>query len=368
MAEVRDISAVALPMTAGIALIHAAGSFSFIVTNPSVSSTASFMAFLLLALLMNPGRRNWPPVLIWTIVSALSLFTGMTIALTGLHTGISSIPTEHFMEKHAGMFLNSLTDTVDGIPFRKEDTGALVKALITGSRHDLGKELTGAFRDSGASHILALSGFHIGIIYGILLRILSFIGNSPSSRKIRSIVIIAACGFYTTATGAGESLVRAFIFILINETGKMTGRRQDLKSTLMASLIIQLALSPSSIISVGFILSYAAMAGIAYIYPRLKRLWPSDGWKPLGWIWNSAAMSIACQVTTGPIAYYVFGTFPQHFLLTNLIALPLTGMIMPAAVCIMILSYLGFCPALLIEATEFLTQCLIGSLKTIALM
>jgi len=79
-------------------------------------------------------------------------------------------------------------------------------------------------------------------------------------------------------------------------------------------------------------------------------------------------MSIACQVTTGPIAYYVFGTFPQHFLLTNLIALPLTGMIMPAAVCIMILSYLGFCPALLIEATEFLTQCLIGSLKTIALM
>ena len=86
------------------------------------------------------------------------------------------------------------------------------------------------------------------------------------------------------------------------------------------------------------------------------------------WIWNSLALSISCQITTGPLAYMYFGTFPQHFLLTNLIALPLTGVLIPSALLTLCLSCLGCCPAWLAAITDFLAQTTIHSLHIISTM
>ena len=104
-------------------------------------------------------------------------------------------------------------------------------------------------------------------------------------------------------------------------------------------LLATLLAGAITITSVGFQLSYAAMAGIAFIYPRLKESWPGnpmdDGrmTKAVRWVWNSAAMSISCQITTAPLVWVHFHSFPQHFLLTNLLALPLTGLIIPVGIC-----------------------------------
>ena len=90
--------------------------------------------------------------------------------------------------------------------------------------------------------------------------------------------------------------------------------------------------------------------------------------RPTRWIWNSAAMSIACQITTAPIAWLYFGTFPQYFLLTNLIALPLTSILIPASAVTLMLYKTGICPDLLIRITEWLTELLIRALEIIASM
>ena len=153
----------------------------------------------------------------------------------------------------------------------------------------------------------------------------------------------------------------------------------------MAALLIHLVIDPQAIREVGFQLSYAAMAGIAFIYPWLSSFWPeradsieegepshkgkhSSIWRPrpLKWIWNSAAMSISCQLTTGPLAYFYFETFPMHFLLTNLIALPLTSLLIPFALLTLCLSSLGLCPDLLLRATEALVTALTSSLSIIS--
>ena len=154
------------------------------------------------------------------------------------------------------------------------------------------------------------------------------------------------------------------------EIAATTGRRATTGEVLMSALIIQIMLFPEDFLEVSFLLSYAAMAGIAFIFPLLNSIWPEDAggvvYKGLKWIWASAAMSISCQLTTGPIAYAFFGTFPKYFILTNLLAAPLAGIIIPYSLAVAGLSAIGIYPDLLITGLEFMIQTLIGILEIIS--
>jgi predicted membrane metal-binding protein len=194
---------------------------------------------------------------------------------------------------------------------------------------------------------------------------------------------------------------------------RLTGRYHGLGQILLASLVIQLVIDPLAIRSVSFQLSYAAMAGIAFVCPWLQGFWEraaglfkadegaasGDGevagvgnglvtsWgtsvrnfatlvnrtgtllsQSVRWIWNTVALSIACQITTAPLAYMYFGTFPVHFMLTNLLSLPLTGLLIPSALLTVGLSALGCCPPVLIKVTEWLVCALICLLDVISSM
>jgi competence protein ComEC len=141
---------------------------------------------------------------------------------------------------------------------------------------------------------------------------------------------------------------------------------------ILTAMFIQLIIEPAAIKDVGFQLSYAAVAGIAWIYPHLRSFWPGNPSddkgmvKGLRWIWNSAALSIACQVTTGPLAYIYFHSFPMQFILTNLIAIPLTGLIIPSALLTLVASSFGCCPDILLRITEMLVTALSESLYIIS--
>lgn len=262
----------------------------------------------------------------------------------------------------------TLQNWIDNIEFKNPDTNALIKALLTGNRGQIPDHITQAFRTSGASHILALSGLHLGIIYLIISKLLSLAGGNPKARFVQRVLCILTCTIYSLATGAGASIIRALIFVIIREISRLLHRQPDLKDILASSLIIQLTFFPSDISNIGFQLSYAAIAGIAWIHPYLKEIWPEDSDPILKRIWDSASISISCQLTTGPLAWFYFGTFPQYFILTNLIALPLTGLIIPAALLTTALSAMGICPNLLIQGTEMLVIALCSSLEIIASM
>ena len=272
----------------------------------------------------------------------------------------------------AAKAVGSLRSVIENIPYQSETTGPLVKALLTGDKSDLPKEITGIFRDSGASHILALSGLHLGVLYLILTRLTLPLGNSPRARKLRYSLIIVTALFYSIMTGAAPSIIRAFLFITINETARLLGRKREPVRVLLAALTIQLALKPDVISSVGFQLSYMAMAGIFLLYPTLERIYPASSdsklsrFNPFRKIWNAAMLSISCQVFTGPIAWHYFHTFPKYFILTNLIALPLTSAIMTISVATIALSFFGICPELLVILNDHAMQALVFCLKVIS--
>lgn len=367
----RETAGFALPFLAGVLLATWTG-FSL---KPSytIQTTAAFAAAATaLALLMHPSRNRLSPSIVWILIGVTALSAGMVCGFTSVHLSIGHKESDIVLLLEGSG--RKLQEAIDGIPFRDSSSNAIAKALITGERSGIPQETAEAFRISGASHILALSGLHLGIIYAVLTSLLSIAGNSRKIRVPRSAVTILACGTYTLATGAGPSIVRAFLFILLAETARLTNRYRSTGQLLFSALVIQLTLSPMSIRSAGFQLSYAAMAGIAFILPHLKAFWPGSIYddrpftKAVRRTWNAAAMSISCQLTTAPLAYYYFGSLPGHFLLTNIIALPLTGIMIPAILLTLVLYGAGICPSFILNMTEALIRALTGSLEIISTM
>ena len=362
----REIAAFAFPFAAGIiaAVILRA---SPCIINPTYPIFALATTLLSAALLLHSSRNNWNSITQWIMIGACAIACGIFIGLSATELKVSEIAEDGIIGRYARNAGSHLKSLIDNIAFENRSTNAVLKALLTGDRSDISSEIITAFRDSGASHILALSGLHLGVIYAIISKGLSFVGNSIGMRRIRSALTVIICGLYTLATGAGASITRAYVFIIVKETAEMAGRHTSLKSILAISLILHLAFDPMAFSDVGFQLSYAAIFGIAYIFPHLRKVWRNE-WRWLKWIWESTALSISCQLTTGPLAYYYFGTFPQYFLLTNLIGIPLSGMIIPAALLTTSLTAINCCPNVIIWITEWLTQILIRALNVIASM
>ena len=368
----REIAGIALPFIIGIAISVYTG---ILRCNAFSTAIASLILCILLIILLLSDRaliRN--STVCWSVLICMMTLCGIHIGSSDIILSISNLHNSHPIGDFALRFGGRLQEAIMRIPFSKPETCSIINALITGEKSGIPTDVKEAFHSSGASHILALSGLHLGIIYAIIRKPLALIGNTPLAKVIKSVITICICCFYTLATGAGPSIVRALLFIIISETALLTHRKSSLISTLMTAMVIQLVIDSSSIQEVGFQLSYAAVAGIALIYPRLSSFWPGNGFddnimtKGMRWIWNSSALSISCQLTTGPLAYFYFGSFPLHFILTNLIALPLTGLIIPAALITLLTSELGCCPEILIRATDMLVSALSAALNVISTM
>ena len=351
----KDIVALSVPFTLGVAAAAVSEGFSqglYI-----VSSLCGIAAVALLCLAARNGRQQ---AAVYALFFALGAFCWINDHICGSPAARQPEAALRGLER--------LTAAIDAAGFRKPGTAALLKALLTGQRKALDQATVAAFRAAGASHILALSGLHLGIIYACIALLLRIFGNGRAAGVARAVISVTACGFYTVMTGAGPSIVRAFLFITMNEISRLLPhRRRDPLAVLCTALLIQLCISPSVISSVGFQLSYLAMLGIFLIYPPLETWYP-EGFRfdPLRRIWCSIALTISCQVFTAPLVWMTFRSFPKYFLLTNLVALPLTEALMACSVASISLSALGWCPEMLKGLVDALAQALIFCLKTIA--
>ena len=356
MAERENIGALAIHFTAGVA----AGALLLrLPTDPVLFSSGLLLILVsLVAVILQTEHSR----LLFPVFVLLGAFCAFTDAFPGADT-----PT--FLERWASAWGDRLRAFIDRIPFPSAGTAPLLKALLTGDRSGLPRETVRIFRESGGAHLLALSGLHIGILYLLLSRLLWPLGNSPSARRFRYALTILAAGLFTLMTGASPSIVRAFLFILLTETARLACRPRDPLRILSTALLIQLVLTPSAITSLGFQLSYLAMAGIFLLFPILDSWYPeSSRFDPVRKIWKAASLSISCQVFSGPLAWLRFHTFPTYFLLTNLFALPLTTLLMGTAVTTLVLQGIGCCPGSLLQATDWLCGTLVRILGIIASM
>ena len=360
MRDVGELAALCLPFTAGTAAAAAlagaaGGGAAGAASGAALAAAAGLLAFV--------SRRRTGLLPYCVLFFLLGIFCFLSAGLRPDYAEPGSVG------RLAAGALAGLKRLIDGIPFPSQESRPLITALLTGDRSGLTAAQTVSFRASGASHILALSGLHLGVIYLIISRILSVFGNSIPARRVRSVLTILLAGCYTLATGAGPSIVRAFLFILIRETCALfPERRISPVRTLLMALTIQLAFQPRVITSLGFQLSYLAMSGIVILYPRLEAWYPADGprFQPLRRVWQAAALAVSCQVFTAPLTWIRFHSFPKYFILTNLLALPLTSALMATSVAAIALQGLGGCPSFLASAADFLARTLLFVLDVIS--
>ena len=267
----------------------------------------------------------------------------------------------------ASQAAEKLVRFIGTLPFPHSDTAPLVTALVTGDRSGLSPEITAVFRQSGASHLLALSGLHMGILYLLLDKLTLPLGKSPLAKGLRYGLLLSGAAAFTLMSGASPSVVRAFLFIAIDQTLRLLHRPHRASRVLCLALLVQLVLDPTVLHSIGFQLSYLAMTGIFLLYPVLEKWYPDNGrWNPMQRIWQVCAISISCQVFTGPLAWYRFHTFPRYFLLTNLLAIPVTTLFMGSAVTTLLFRAAGLQWELPVQITDSLCQLLLQILGIIA--
>ena len=206
---------------------------------------------------------------------------------------------------------------------------AILRALAIGDKGDLTRDLRDAYRASGAMHLLALSGLHVGLIYALLRWLLSPLGGHRAARLFRSSFILLSLWTYALITGLSSSIARAVIMITFYEiSGWMSGDRDGL-TALAGSALILMLFDPESPRDIGFQLSYTAVLSILLLHPRLSRLLQTRS-RLLTRIWELLSVSLCCQATCGVLAWLYFGTFPRYFLLTTLLAIPLATAVMYA--------------------------------------
>ena len=358
MAEAKSIECLSLVFTVGVVV------GTMVPAGAAAGLPGLILPIIALPCFFRHSIRNWPEQRADALLMATFLFLGLFCALNARLIGPSArFPLQVFAEDTA----HRLRTFISALPFPSDETAPLLKALLTGDRSSLSQETVTAFRGSGASHLLALSGLHIGIIYLIFDKLSWALGRSPAARHLRYLLIVGGAAFFTLMTGAGPSIVRAFLFIAINETLRLLQRPRKAVRVLCLALLVQLVLDPSAASQLGFQLSYLAMAGIFLLYPLLEKWYPEGSrFNPLRRIWQAAALSISCQVFTGPLAWYRFHTFPRYFLLTNLMAIPLTTGVMASALTTIALSAAGICPAALYTVTDGLCRLLVNVLEIIS--
>lgn len=219
-----------------------------------------------------------------------------------------------------------------------ESAYAVVAAMTMGDRSGLTRELRQSYAASGASHVLALSGLHLGVIYGLL----SLIFVHRRMRVFGQVLAMVAIWAYAALVGMPPSVLRSATMLTIFAFVVLTGRRQVSLNTLAFAAVVQLVVSPLSLWDVGFQMSFLAVLGIVMLNMRLGNLaTPAciGRWRVIGWVWSLVKVSLAAQLAVAPLSMYYFGTFPCFFLLTNLVAIPLATIIVYTSI---VMYALGF--------------------------
>jgi competence protein ComEC len=220
------------------------------------------------------------------------------------------------------------------------DNYAVLSALTVGYKDELSDSVRESFSVSGVSHVLALSGLHIGLLYVLISFLLKRLpGSSAGMSVIRVAMLIVPLWGFAFLTGLSSSVVRSVImFSLIGLSQFFTGRTISF-NTLSVAGMGMLIYHPSWLYDVGFQLSFTAVASILLIGPWLSgRLTVRNRF--LNKLWGLATVSIAAQIGTAPLVLLYFSRFSVHFLLTNILVVPLVTVIIYATVVLPALSFL----------------------------
>ncbi len=266
----------------------------------------------------NPGEFNYKRFLAFHNVFHQAYIKNGDWAASGYNTG-------NWILRNSIQLRNILLD-VFAENHIQNDEYAVGSALLLGYVDKLDADIISAYSSTGALHVLSVSGLHVAIVYIVFNWLLFFLDKIKYGKIIKAIVLLLLLWFYAALTGLSPSVLRSaamFSFIIF---AKAFNRHTNIYNTLAASAFFLLIINPYLIMDVGFQLSYLAVIGIVYIQPKIYSWFEVKNWL-LDQIWTITSVSIAAQIATFPLGLHYFHQFPNYFLLSNLIVIPISTVI-----------------------------------------
>jgi competence protein ComEC len=257
---------------------------------------------------------------------------------------------------------------------------ALGTALVLGFRDDIDQETKQAYANTGTTHIMAVSGLQVGLLFAglqwLLVRVP--IGGSPFRRRLLTAGLgLGLIWSYALLTGLSASVLRATVMFTLVIIGQAFERKSNIFNTLSAAACLLLLHNPSLLCDVGFQLSFLAVLSIVYLHPRMvrwfdvrnrvldhRRSWQPTGvqkaWQAAAWLadaaWQLTALSVAAQLATFPLGLHYFHQFPFNFPLSNLIAVPISSVAVYVGVVLLLVKGVVALPALLLPWLDWLPK------------
>ncbi len=243
-----------------------------------------------------------------------------------LPVSLDSLSRTDRLSLRAMRLRESLLSRIHSLRGMSAEERAVVAAMTLGDKSGLTGELKETYSVTGASHVLALSGLHLGIIYFILTLLFS-------RRRVHAMgqaaVVVTIWG-YVFMVGLPASAVRAATMFSLCSLVSMLNRDRMSLNTISFAAVVMLAANPLYLWDVGFQMSFMAVIGILVFYNPFyrclsgRRVWGVHMFRRL---WALTSVSVAAQLGVAPLIAYYFGRFSCYFILTNIIAVPLTTLI-----------------------------------------
>lgn len=232
---------------------------------------------------------------------------------------------------------------------KDKHTVAILQAMLMGERQHMDKELRDAYSQTGIVHIIAISGAHIAIFFVVIGLLFGWI----KSKRYKWMKYIAALPFiwlYVLVAGAPPSAVRAAVMFTILGIGFALQRNPNGYNQLFAAAFLLLFVNPMWLFDVGFQLSFIAVLSILIFYKPIRKLYYPQN-VVVSKLWSAVAISIAAEVLVAPLVAYYFHSFPLFFLISNLIAYVVMGVVLVAG---MLLLAVSSVPAFALVIADFI--------------
>ena len=216
----------------------------------------------------------------------------------------------------------------------------IAEALLLGWRDDLDLDTWRQFRYAGITHLLCVSGLHVGIVAWLAGLLLLPLGRRRWARTLRGTVQMAVVWLFVCITGMAPSTLRAgvmFSFLLLGDIG---ARRGTSLNNLCTSAALLLLVQPGLLFDVGFQFSYSAVLGIMALRVPLERLLPIPDRGPAWWlprkVWEYVCLSTAAQLGALPLVLYHFHQFPTWFLVANVTVVPFAALLLGTVIAVVL--------------------------------
>lgn len=239
-----------------------------------------------------------------------------------------------------GQWRESLIGRLRAHDFFYQDL-AIVTAMCLGDKTMINKEIRESYSISGVSHVLALSGMHLGIIYLVLsMTVARWRKGRGLLRPVSEGVILLAIWMYVFLVGMSPSVVRSAVMITVFSLMSLLHRGKMSLNVLGFTAIVMLLSNPMNLFDVGFQMSFIAVASILLFSHRIFVCLPTVHHRLLRWLWGLLSVSLAAQIGVAPLTAYYFGQVSCYFLFTNIIIVVLTTLIIYLSLAFFIFSWL----------------------------